>query len=81
MYLNLKSLQQQLDFLAIQEGYIKDEMKNLKRELIRAKEEVKRIQSVPLVIGNFLEMIDVDYGIVGSTAGSNYYVRILRFVP
>ena len=27
-----------------QEEYIKDEMKNLKRELIRAKEEVKRIQ-------------------------------------
>lgn len=60
-----------------QEGYIKDEMKNLKRELIRAKEEVKRIQSVPLVIGQFLEMVDANYGIVGSTAGSNYYVRIL----
>lgn len=52
-------------------------MKNLKRELIRAKEEVKRIQSVPLVIGQFLEMVDANYGIVGSTAGSNYYVRIL----
>jgi 26S proteasome regulatory subunit T3 len=66
-----------LEFLDIQEGYIKDEMKNLKRELIRAKEEVKRIQSVPLVIGQFLEMVDANYGIVGSTAGSNYYVRIL----
>lgn len=55
-------------------------MKNLKRELIRAKEEVKRIQSVPLVIGQFLEMVDANYGIVGSTAGSNYYVRILRCV-
>lgn len=66
--------------LGAQEGYIKDEMKNLKRELIRAKEEVKRIQSVPLVIGQFLEMVDANYGIVGSTAGSNYYVRILRCV-
>jgi 26S proteasome regulatory subunit T3 len=52
-------------------------MKNLKRELIRAKEEIKRIQSVPLVIGQFNEMIDANYGIVGSTAGSNYFVRIL----
>jgi 26S proteasome regulatory subunit T3 len=60
-----------------QEEYIKDEMKNLKRELIRAKEEIKRIQSVPLVIGQFNEMIDANYGIVGSTAGSNYFVRIL----
>jgi ATP-dependent 26S proteasome regulatory subunit len=60
-----------------QEEYIKDEMKNLKRELIRAKQEITRIQSVPLVIGQFNEMIDTNYGIVSSTAGSNYYVRIL----
>jgi 26S proteasome regulatory subunit T3 len=59
------------------EAYVKDEMKNLKREVIRAREEVKRIQSVPLVIGQFLEMIDEHYGIVGSTTGSNYYVRVL----
>lgn len=61
----------------MQEEYIKDETKNLKRELLRAQEEVKRIQSVPLVIGQFLEMIDLHHGIVSSTTGSNYYVRIL----
>lgn len=60
-----------------QEEYIKEEQKNLKRELLRAQEEVKRIQSVPLVIGQFLEMVDANSGIVGSTTGSNYYVRIL----
>jgi 26S proteasome regulatory subunit T3 len=49
----------------------------LKRELIRAQEEVKRIQSVPLVIGQFLEPIDQQTGIVGSTTGSNYVSRIL----
>ena len=32
---------------------------------------------MPLVIGQFNEMIDAHYGIVGSTAGSTYYVRIL----
>merc|ERR1712216_794009 len=42
-----------------------------------AKDEIKRIQSVPLVIGQFSEMVDENYGIVMSTAGSNYYVRIL----
>ncbi|CAM9696195.1 unnamed protein product [Choristocarpus tenellus] len=76
-YVKLKSLQRHMEFLDIQEEYIKDEMKNLKRELIRAKEEIKRIQSVPLVIGQFNEMIDANYGIVGSTAGSSYFVRIL----
>jgi len=76
-YARLKSLQRQLEFLDIQEEYIKDEQKNLKRELLRAQEEVKRIQSVPLVIGQFLEMVDATTGIVGSTTGSSYYVRIL----
>lgn len=32
---------------------------------------------MPLVIGQFLEMVDNNTGIVGSTTGSNYYVRIL----
>jgi len=52
-------------------------MKNLKRELIRAQEEIKRIQSVPLTIGQFMEMIDEYHGIVQSTAGTSYYVRVL----
>ncbi|KAA8494538.1 26S protease regulatory subunit 6B-like [Porphyridium purpureum] len=77
LYVRLKALQRQLEFLEIQEGYIKDEMKNLKNELLHAQEEVKRIQSVPLVIGQFLEMVDANTGIVGSTTGSNYHVRIL----
>ena len=50
-YNKLKELQQQLEFLTIREGYVKDEMKNLKREMIHAREEVKRVQSVPLIIG------------------------------
>lgn len=52
-----------------QEEYIKEEQRNLKRELLRAQEEVRRIQSVPLVIGQFLEMVDQTNGIVGSTTG------------
>lgn len=79
-FLKLKKLEQHLEFLALQEEYIKDEQKNLKRELIRAQEEVKRIQSTPLTIGQFLEPIDQHTGIVGSTTGSNYIVRILSTI-
>ncbi|KAI9000253.1 26S proteasome regulatory subunit 6B [Gaertneriomyces sp. JEL0708] len=77
LYIKLKKLQSHLEFLSLQEEYIKDEQKNLKRELVRAQEEVKRIKSVPLVIGQFLEPIDQHTGIVASTTGSNYVVRIL----
>jgi len=77
LYVKYKKLSRHLEMLEIQETYVKDEQANLKRELIRAQEEVKRIQSVPLVIGQFLEAIDQSTGIVGSTTGSNYVVRIL----
>lgn len=80
VFSRLKTLERHLEFLAIQEEYVKDEHKNLKRELLRAQEEVKRIQSVPLVIGQFLEAVDGTMGIVGSTTGSNYYVRILSTI-
>ncbi|TIB37359.1 hypothetical protein E3P86_02221 [Wallemia ichthyophaga] len=77
LYLKFHSLNKHLEFLELQQDYIKDEQRHLKTELIRAQEEVKRIQSVPLVIGQFLEAIDENTGIVGSTTGSNYIVRIL----
>ncbi|KAL1440547.1 hypothetical protein MRX96_027795 [Rhipicephalus microplus] len=72
-YIKYKKLERQLEFLAVQEEYIKDEQRNLKKEYLHAQEEVKRIQSVPLVIGQFLEAVDPHTGIVGSTTGSNYY--------
>ncbi|KAG9450282.1 hypothetical protein H6P81_010247 [Aristolochia fimbriata] len=43
-------------------------------------EEVKRIQSILLVNGQFMEIGDQNNGIVGSTAGSNYYFGILNTI-
>jgi 26S proteasome regulatory subunit T3 len=37
--------------------------------MLHAQDEIKRIQSVPLVIGQFLEAVDQNTGIVGSTTG------------
>ena len=80
LFVRLKKAQRQLELLGIQEEYVKDEMKNLKRELIRAQEEVKRIQSVPLTIGSFAEMVDEHHGVLGSTSGSSYFVRVLSTI-
>ena len=77
LYRQMKELEKEIKFIDIQEEYIKNEQKFLKREFIRAKEEVKKIQSVPLVIGQFSEMINENYGICTSTTGTNYYVRVL----
>jgi len=77
LYSRVKELQKLLKFLEIQENYVKEEQQNLKSEYLHAKEEVKRIQSVPLVIGQFLEMIDEFTGIVGSASSTSNYVRIL----
>ena len=43
LYALFKQKEGELAFLDVQERYVKDEIKNLKRELIRAKEEVARI--------------------------------------
>jgi ATP-dependent 26S proteasome regulatory subunit len=76
----LLGLQPQLNMLITfeQEEYIKEEQRSLKRELLRAQEEVKRIQSVPLVIGQFLEMVDGNSGIVGSTTGVPTFSALLH---
>jgi 26S proteasome regulatory subunit T3 len=70
LYMRMKELESELEILNIQEEYLKDEQRHLKSEYIRSKEEIKRIQSVYLGVGNFVEMIDENLGVVGSTSGS-----------
>lgn len=76
-YSRVKELEQALELLQIQEELIKDEVKHLRVELKRAADEIKRIQAVPLLIGQFLEPIDESTGIVSTTSGSTHIVKIL----
>ena len=80
VYIQWKNSHKEIEFLDIQEEYLKDEMKNLNKELAIAQEEVKKIQSVPLSIGNFLEMLDENHGIITKTSGAPYCVRILSTI-
>ena len=52
-------------------------MCRLKRELLKTKEELKRIQSVPLTIGHFVEMVDENYALINSNGGGTLFVRVL----
>merc|ERR1719379_280328 len=76
LYVQWKDLQQDLQYFKEQEGYIRYEIKQLRHELLFAKREIKRIQSVPLLIGQFNEMVDADYAVVNS-ANDQLYVRVL----
>jgi len=80
LYQEYRKLLRQVELLDLQEEYVKEEYRSLKRELVRAQEEVKRIQAVPLLIGQFLEPIDAQTAIVSSTSGSNHIVKILSTV-
>ena len=76
-YTVLKTHDHHVQFLDIQQDYVKEEQKNLKHEELRSQEDLKRIQSVPLEIGQFLEMIDENYGIVVSSNGHiSYCVKV-----
>lgn len=79
-YEQLQKKRQRLNFLSLQEECLRDEIKHLQVEYKRAKEEVKRIQSVPLFIGQFLEMIDKDSCIISSTTGALHYVSVLSTI-
>jgi len=76
LYVQWKNLQKELQYVKEQEGYIRYEIKQLRHELLFAKREIKRIQSVPLLIGQFNEMVDADYAVVNS-ANDQLYVRVL----
>ena len=80
LYKKMKELEEEMELLDIQENVIETEHKNLQRELLRAKEELKKIQSVPLVIGQFIEMIDESHALITSTSGSTYYVKVLSIL-
>lgn len=80
LFITFKKLQNELDLLDIQEEYIIDETKNLKLQYIRAKEEIKVIQSTPLMIGQFNEMVDENYALVTSTNSSSFCSRVLSTI-
>lgn len=80
LYKKYKSLQKKLELLEIQENYIKEETKNLQIQYTRAKQEIKVIQSTPLAIGQFNEIVDDNYGIIQTSGGTVYCVRILSTI-
>lgn len=75
-----KSNSQKYKLLLLREEYVRKELRTLEIELQRVKEEIKRVKSIPLIMGQFLEAVDADTAIVASTAGMHSVVKILSTV-
>ncbi|KCZ76290.1 hypothetical protein H311_02181 [Anncaliia algerae PRA109] len=75
-----KSLQKEHELLLLKERLIKEELVYLEEEVLRAKEEIKRVKSIPLIMGQFLEIIDNKTAIIMSTAGMHSVVNLLSTV-
>jgi 26S proteasome regulatory subunit T3 len=76
-YVESERLAQQIRDVELRTMMTKTEIHQLLMEEVAAKTEVRRIQSVPLVVGQFLEMIDASRAVVSSSNGSNTFVRVL----
>ena len=72
--------EEELKLLKIKEEYLKNEIELLNNELGRCKEEMNRVKSVPLLMGQFAEAIDKNTAIVSTSAGTNTVVKILSTV-
>jgi len=80
LYEKVKQLEASIESVRLQAALSKFELSNLHRELHHAREEIKRIKAPPLLIGQFLEMVDESHAICGSTTGPNYVVRVLSTI-
>ncbi|KAI5171060.1 26S proteasome regulatory subunit T3 [Nematocida sp. LUAm3] len=79
-YYRCMEIEKQLELVNLKEKYILEEIQALKKELYKSQRAIERVKSVPLIMGHFLESIDEDTAIIGSTAGSNSVVKVLSTV-
>jgi len=79
-YYRCMEMERELELAILKERYILEEIKSLKKETMRSQQAIERVKSVPLIMGHFLESIDKETAIVGSTAGSNSVARVLSTV-
>lgn len=75
-YEHLKEIEDALTLLDIKEKFISEEIRFLRREAIRAHDEVLTIQSVPLKVGNFVEMVDPNYAYIEG----DQLVRVMKAI-
>lgn len=75
-----QKLERDLELLILKESCTLEAIKSLEKERQRSHDLLERVKSPPLIMGNFLEAIDSENVIIGSTAGTNSLVKVLSTV-
>jgi 26S proteasome regulatory subunit T3 len=77
-YSRMKTLEEQLALIDVKQSYVTNELRHLRRELIRAQDELKSVQAVPLTVGSFSEMVDANFAVIDNSGQS--LVRVMRTI-
>ena len=76
-FLELCELKSEYEFLERKNNFLRLEQEQLKEKIGQMHSEIKRVQHVPLLVGQFQELIDENHAIVQGMGGVSFYVRIL----
>jgi 26S proteasome regulatory subunit T3 len=66
--------------ICLQEKFLLNNVKALEKNILFKQNEIARFQSIPLIIGQLIELIDSKQAVVNSTNGNFYVVRILSII-
>ncbi|KAK8819770.1 hypothetical protein WA556_002757 [Blastocystis sp. ATCC 50177/Nand II] len=76
-YRKVKSLEEEINSIDVSTRYLKDDIINLRKELVHAKEDVKRITKGCRNIAQFIEMVDDNYAIIQVGDSASMYAPVL----
>ncbi|KAK8796556.1 hypothetical protein WA538_005763 [Blastocystis sp. DL] len=76
-YRKMKMLEETIDDIDVKCRYLREDITNLRKELIHAKEDVKRITKGCRSVAQFIEMVEDDYAVVQMGESSSVYSAVL----
>ncbi|KNB45720.1 26S proteasome regulatory subunit YAVVQLGESSSVYSAVLRYWLSMILIYSTLNKDLMKSGCSVCVHPR [Blastocystis sp. subtype 4] len=72
-------LEEEIDSIDVTSRYLREDITNLRKELIHAKEDVKRITKGCRSVAQFIEMVEDNYAVVQLGESSSVYSAVLRY--
>lgn len=74
---NFEEIRKNLMTLIILKKFFFDEFKFIQKELILKQQEITQFQSLPLIVGQFIQQIGIRKALVNSSNGNTYLVNVI----